>query len=129
MTHNEISGIIIDVSMMIHKKLGPGLLESVYKKVLAYELRKRGLDVIEEHPVPFKWEEGVEMDIGFRVDLFVERKVMVELKSTEKMARVYKKILLTYIRLSSTKLGLLLNFGEEYLKDGICRLVNGLEEN
>jgi len=127
MTHNEISGTVVDVAMHIHRQLGPGLLESVYQKVMAYELRKRGLDVQEEVAIPVVWEE-VKMEVGFRADLVVEHKVIVELKSVERVTPVVKKILLTYLRLADKRLGLLINFGEALLKDGISRVVNGLEE-
>jgi GxxExxY protein len=124
MKHNEISGIIVDTAMEIHKTLGPGLLETVYRKILAYELRKRGLHVDEEKPIPVIWDNQV-MDIGFRADLIVENKVIVELKSVEKLAPVFSKILLSYLRLADKRLGLLVNFGEELLKDGLVRVING----
>ncbi len=127
MNHNEISGTIVDVAMHIHQKLGPGLLESVYQKVMAYELRKRGVRVEEESPIPVVWD-GIKMEVGFRADLIVENKVIVELKSVERVSPVFKKILLTYLRLADKRLGLLINFGEELLKDGIYRVANRLEE-
>lgn len=127
MTHNEISGIVIEVAIEIHKKLGPGLLESVYQKIMVFELRKRGLTVEEEVLVPVLWN-GIVVDEGFRADFIVEGKVMVELKSVETIPPVYKKKLLTQLRLSQLKLGLLINFGQEYLKDGLFRVVNGLHE-
>jgi GxxExxY protein len=127
MRHNEISDIIVDVAIDVHKKLGPGLLESVYQAVLACELRKRGLRVEEEVPIPIVWED-VKLEVGFRADLIVEGAVIVELKSQEAVQRVHKKKLLTYLRLADKRLGLLVNFGEEFLKDGISRVVNGLEE-
>lgn len=125
MTENEIATIIVDVAFQIHTKLGPGLLESVYQKILAHELRKRGLEVEEEIPVPVVWDD-MKMDVGFRVDLFVNGKVIVELKSVERLAPVTKKILLTYLRLTDCRLGLLVNFGEALIKDGISRVVNRL---
>ena len=127
MKPNEITGIIIDTSIDIHRRLGPGLLESVYQAILAYELRKRGLKVETEVPIPVVWEQ-VKLDIGFRADLIVETVVIVELKSIEALAAVHKKILLTYLRLAEKRLGLLINFGMELLKDGIHRVVNNLEE-
>jgi len=127
MTENELANIVVDVAFQIHKKLGPGLLESVYQKVMAYELRKRGLHVEEEVPLPVVWDE-MTMEVGFRIDLFVDRKLVVELKSVQKTAPVHKKILLTYLRLSETRLGLLINFGEELLKTGLHRVVNGLPD-
>ena len=127
MEHNEITGIIIDVAMNIHRRLGPGLLESVYQKVLAYELRKRGLGVTEEQPIPVVWDD-VTLEIGFRADLIVNGMVIVELKSVENISRVHKKILLTYLRLADKRVGLLINFGEELLKTGIHRVVNNLQD-
>jgi GxxExxY protein len=127
MAENELAKTVVDVAFHIHTALGPGLLESVYQKVLAYELRKRGLQVEEEVSLPVIWDE-VKMDVGFRVDLFVNRRLIVELKSIEKVARVHKKTLLTYLRLSDCRLGLLLNFGEELMKTGISRVVNGLKD-
>ncbi len=127
MHHNDVTGMIIETSMDIHKRLGPGLLESVYQKVLAYELRKRGLSVVEEQPIPVVWDE-VKLEVGFRADLIVDGMVIVELKSVEAIARVHKKILLTYLRLADKRVGLLVNFGEELLKTGIHRVVNNLKE-
>lgn len=126
-THNEITGAIIDTALDIHRRLGPGLLESVYRRILAYELRIRGLDVVEEHPVAVVWGD-VHMEVGFRADLFVNSLVLVELKSVETLAPVHKKQLLTYLRLADLRVGLLLNFGEELLKDGIHRIVNNFDE-
>jgi len=126
---NEITGAVIDTAIAIHRRLGPGLLESVYRKVLAYELRKRGFEVQEEWPIPVEWED-VRLEIGFRADLIVNGVVLVELKSTEKVAPVYKKTLLTYLRVTDKRVGLLINFGEEVLKNGIHRIVNKyVEEN
>ena len=105
--------------------LGPGLLESVYQKVMAHELQKRGLTVEEEVPLPVVWD-SVKLDVGFRVDLFVNRKLIIELKSVERVAPVHKKTLLTYLRLTDCRLGLLINFGEELMKSGVSRVVNGL---
>jgi GxxExxY protein len=124
---NEITGLIIEVAMDVHRRLGPGLLESVYSAVLAYELRKRGLRVDVEAPIPVEWE-SVRLDVGFRADLIVERTVVVELKSIEAVAPVHKKILLTYLRLTDKRVGLLINFGMELLKEGIHRVVNNYEE-
>jgi len=127
MTHNEISGIIIDVAIDIHRRLGPGLLESVYKAVMIHELTKRGLRVEFERPIPVLWD-NLQLEVGFRADLIVEVMVIVELKSIETVAPVHKKILLTYLRLADKRLGLLLNFGVELMQDGISRVVNGLRE-
>lgn len=121
---NRVSGQIIEVAIDIHRKLGPGLLESVYQQVLAYELRKRGLCVEFEVPIPAVWD-GQRMEVGFRADLIVEDEIIVELKSIEAIQPVHKKVLLTYLRLADKRLGLLLNFGRDVLKDGICRVANG----
>jgi GxxExxY protein len=124
---NEISAAIIDTAINIHRRLGPGLLESVYRTILAYELRKRGLKVETEVPIPVVWE-SVHLDVGFRADLIVEGTVILELKSIEAIAKVHKKQLLTYLRIADKRLGLLINLGQELLKDGIHRVVNGLDE-
>ena len=125
MTENEIAKIVVDATFHIHKKLGPGLLESVYEVVLAHVLKKRGLNVKRQVPVAIVFE-GIRFDEGFRADLVVEDKVIVELKSVEKVMPVHKKQLLTYLRLADKKLGLLINFGSELIRDGISRVVNGL---
>jgi GxxExxY protein len=127
MQYNEITGTVIDTAINIHRKLGPGLFESVYRKVLGYELRKRGFDLLEEYPIPVVWD-NVKMDIGFRVDLIVCRMVILELKPVEAITPIHKKQLLTYLRLADMRLGLLINFGQELLKDGIYRIVNDLPE-
>jgi GxxExxY protein len=127
MTHNEISKVVVDVAIEVHRRLGPGLLESVYLVVLAHELTKRGLQVEREVSIPVVWD-NLRFEAGFRADLIVEKLVIVELKSLEAIAPVHKKILLTYLRLADKRLGLLLNFGEEILKNGIHRVVNGLNE-
>lgn len=124
---NDISGQIIDAAIAVHSKLGPGLLETVYEVVLAHELRKRGLTCERQQPVPIVYD-NIHFDEGFRIDIFVEAKVIVELKSVEQVHPVHKKQVLTYLRLTNKRLGLLLNFGEEYLKDGLTRLVNRLPE-
>jgi GxxExxY protein len=127
MTENELGTIIIDAAIAVHRELGPGLLEVVYEVALAYELRQRGLMVERQVPVPIKFK-GVKFDEGFRADLFVENKVIVELKSAEKVTAAHKKQIQSYLRLAERKLGYLLNFGEALMKDGITRAVNGLEE-
>jgi GxxExxY protein len=127
MTHNEITGIIIDTALHIHRKLGPGLLESVYAVVLAHELRKRGLHVEREVCIPVHWD-NITMEVGFRADLIVEGLIVVELKSALAVHPVWKKTLLTYLRLADKRLGLLINFGEEFLKDGLVRVANGLKD-
>lgn len=128
MTENEIARQIVDAAYKIHSTLGPGLLESAYQAALVYEMQKRGLEVEAEKPVPLVYEE-VRIDVGFRPDLIVEGKVIVELKSVEQVAPVHKKQLLTYLRLADKRLGLLINFGAPLIKDGITRVVNGLPED
>lgn len=125
MTENEVSREVVDVAYRVHKDLGPGLLESVYEAVLARELVARGLKVARQQTVPITYG-GATFDEGFRADLVVDELVIVELKSVELVAPVHKKQLLTYLRLSGKRLGLLINFGAERIKDGITRLVNGL---
>lgn len=127
MHENELARIVVDVAYHIHTKLGPGLLESVYKAIMVHELRKRGLNVLFEVPVPVVWEE-VHLDVGFRADLIVEGKLVVELKSQEGVAPVHKKQVLTHLRLTSCRLGLLINFGAALIKEGISRVANGLTE-
>ena len=127
MTENDIAKIVVDASYHIHMRLGPGLLESVYARILEYELTKRGLRVRREVPIPFRYDD-IEFDEGFRADLIVEDKVLVELKSVENTAPVHKKQVLTYLKLTEMKLGLLINFGAPLIKDGIFRLANGLTE-
>jgi len=125
MAENELSKIIVDVAFHIHTKLGPGLLESVYEEIMYYELQKRGLLVERQKGIPVIWD-NLKMDIGFRADLIVENKVIVELKSVEIIAPVHPKILLTYLRITGMKLGLLINFNEPLIKNGITRIVNNL---
>ncbi len=125
MTENEIAKKIVDAAYHIHKRLGPGLLESVYETVLAYELKKRGLNVKRQVPVAIVYD-NIKFDEGFRADLIAEDKVIVELKSVESVIPVHKKQLLTYMRLADKRLGLLINFGSELIRDGISRVVNNL---
>jgi GxxExxY protein len=122
---NEISRAIVDAAFHIHQQAGPGLLESVYEIILAHELDKRGLPVVRQQSVPITYD-GLRFDEGFRADLVVGGKVIVELKSVEQIAPVHKKQLLTYLRLADKRLGLLINFGAPLIKDGIWRVVNGL---
>jgi GxxExxY protein len=122
---NGISGLIVDAAVSVHTKLGPGLLESVYARILAHELGKRGLSVESEVPVPVVYD-GLKFEEGFRADLIVENSIVVELKSIETLAPVHSKQLLTYLKLLNFRLGLLLNFGAPLLKDGIKRIANGL---
>ncbi len=127
MRENEVATIIVDVAYQIHTKLGPGLLESVYEAVMMHELQKRGLHVESQVAMPVEWD-GVRLDLGFRPDLIVEHCVIVEVKSIQAVAPVHKKVLLTYLRLADKRLGLLINFGLELIKDGITRVVNRLVE-
>jgi len=126
-TENEIATTVVDVAFKIHKLYGPGLLESVYENVMAYELRKRGFYVDQQLPMPLVHEE-VRMNLGFRPDLIINSKVIVEVKSLEAIALVHKKQLLTYLRVADKRLGLLVNFGQALIKDGIFRVVNRLPE-
>ena len=127
MTENEISKIILDSAIAVHRELGPGLLESVYEIVMAYELQQRGVAVRRQVPVAIRYKQMI-FEEAFRSDLLVEEKVIVELKSVEQISEAHKKQVQTYLRLTGCKLGLLLNFGEALMKRGILRVVNGLEE-
>jgi len=128
MTENEIAKVIVDAAYRIHTGLGPGLLESVYDTVLAYELGRRGLRTVRQQTIPVVYE-NVRIDAGFRADMIVEDKVIVEVKSVELLAPVHKKQLLTYLRLADKRLGLLINFQVALIKDGITRIVNGLDDD
>jgi GxxExxY protein len=125
-TENEIAKMVVDAAFQVHSRLGPGLLESVYESVLAYELEKRGLHVLRQQAISVVYD-GLVFDEGFRADLIVEDKVILELKSVEAMLPVHKKQLWTYLRLTDKQLGLLINFGSALIKDGITRIVNGLK--
>lgn len=125
MTENQIATAVVDAAFKIHTTLGPGLLESVYEAVLHFELRKRGLSVAQQVGLPVRYE-GVNLDLGFRLDLIVNEKLIIEVKSVEALAPVHKKQLLTYLRLTDLRLGLLINFNVERIKDGIQRVVNRL---
>lgn len=125
MTENEIAKVIVDLSLKIHKLLGPGLLESVYEEVLAYELMKLGFTIVRQSGIPVFYDT-IKMDIGFRADLIFNDKVIIEVKSVVKLLPVHKKQLLTYLKLTSKKLGLLINFNENLIKNGIIRIANGL---
>ena len=120
---NEITSIIIEEAIYIHKELGPGLLESVYEEVLYYRLLKRGLHVSRQQGIPVIFEK-VKMEIGFRADLIVENKVIVELKSMDIIPPVHYKIVVTYLKLTKLKVALMINFNEILLKNGIKRMVN-----
>lgn len=124
MNENEIARKILDNAFLVHTKLGPGLLESVYEVVLAHELKKAGLLVERQRPMPITYD-GIVFEEGYRADLLVESKVIVELKSVAAISAVHSKQVLTQLRLSGLKLGLLINFGEIHLKNGIKRIING----
>jgi len=127
MSENELSAIIVDAALKVHRTLGPGLLECVYEAALALELRKRGL-IVEVQKEILAFYDGIELGIGFRADLIVNGLVLIELKSVEVLKDVFKKTTLTYLRLTGLRLGLLMNFNEVLLKDGIKRIVNGLPD-
>ena len=124
MTENQISKIVLDAAFKVHTKLGPGLLESAYRECLFYELKQVGLDVRKEVPLPLVYEK-VKLDVGYRVDLLIENKFIVELKSVDKLNEVHLAQTLTYLKLSKIKLGLLINFNVARLKHGIKRVING----
>jgi GxxExxY protein len=124
MTENEIAKQILDAAFVVHTKLGPGLLESVYEVVLVYELRKRGFTAERQKAMPITYD-NIRFDEAFRSDVVVNGKVIAELKSVEALLPVHAKQLLTQLRLSGVKLGLLINFGEAHLKNGIKRVING----
>lgn len=127
MTENELSKIIVSTAYKIHSTLGPGLFESVYEEIMYYELCESGLHVERQKGIPVTWED-ITMEIGFRADLIIENKVIIELKSIETIAPVHQKQLLTYLKLTGIKLGLLINFNENLIKNGITRIVNNLGE-
>ncbi len=124
---NQLSSKIIGSAIEIHKALGPGLLESAYQKCLCHELRLREISFADEKPLPLVYK-GEKLDCGYRLDIVVENAVIVELKSCEKLEPIHKAQLLTYLKLSDLKLGLLLNFNVPVMRDGIVRIVNNLEE-
>lgn len=125
MHENEIAKIVVDCAYQVHKRLGPGLLETVYQAALAYELRKRGLSIAVERGIPVEYDE-VRLDVGFRADIIVENKVIIECKAIEALAPIHSRILLTYLRLADIHLGLLINFNVDFFKDGVRRVVNNL---
>ena len=125
MTENELAKIVFHAGMKIHKTLGPGLLESVYEECLFYEIQKRGLIVVKQVPLPVVYE-NIKLDGGYRVDLLVENKLIIEIKSVEELHKLHFAQVLTYLRLSGIKLGLLINFNTSMFKDGVKRVVNGL---
>ena len=125
MTENEISYKIIGAALELHKSIGPGLLESAYENALMYDLKELGLEVKQQVPMPFIYKE-VKMEVGYRIDLLIENKVIIEIKSLENLAPVHFSQTLTYLKLSNLKLGLLINFNTKLLKSGIHRIVNNL---
>jgi GxxExxY protein len=127
MNENEIAKIVVDVAFKMHSSLGPGLLESVYEVVFYHELRKRRLGVERQVAVSIVYD-GIKFEEGFRADLIVEDKVIIEIKSVEDLAPVHKKQLLTYLKLKDKRLGLLINFGAALIKDGISRVANGMPD-
>lgn len=124
MNENEISKIIFDAGLKVHKALGPGLLESVYEECLYYELLQTGLYVEKQKPMPLIYEE-VKMDVGYRIDIVVENKVVIEVKSVDALNEVHLAQVLTYLKLSNCKLGMLINFNTLLFKNGVKRVING----
>jgi len=124
MTENELATIAVDISFKIHKTLGPGLLESVYEAAFAYELTKRGIAFTRQQGIVANYEDEI-LDVGFRADIIMENKLIVELKSVERLEKVHHKTVLTYLRLAKMKLGLLINFNVELIKEGIHRKILG----
>ncbi len=127
MNENELAKIVVDASYRIHTKLGPGLLESAYQAILAYELEKQGLQIKTEVILPITYD-AIIIDTGYRADIIVENLIIVELKSVEKIQDVHLKQVLTYLKVSGLHLGLLINFGAPLIRDGIKRIVNKLPE-
>jgi len=127
MEENEIGKCIVDIAIQIHREMGPGLLETVYETILAHQLRRRGFEVKRQVAIPVEYR-GLKFDEGFRADLIIDNKVIIELKCVEKLNNAHRKQLLTYLRLTETHLGYLLNFSESLMKYGIHRTVNNLKE-
>ena len=127
MIENEIGKCIVDSAVQVHRDTGPGMLETVYEVILAHQLRQRGFQVERQVAIPIEYR-GLKFDEGFRADLIVENKVIVELKCIEKLNNAHRKQLLTYLRLTEMQLGYLLNFSESLMKNGITRMVNRLVE-
>lgn len=125
MTENELSKIVFDSALKIHQKLGPGLLESAYEECLFYELKKTGLSVEKQKSLPLIYDE-IRLDVGYRVDIIIENKLILEIKSVESLTDVHFAQLLTYLKLTNCKLGLLINFNVVLIKNGIRRIVNNL---
>ncbi|CAN5431112.1 GxxExxY protein [soil metagenome] len=127
MTENEVAQVIVQAAFDLHREIGPGLLESVYEIVLANALRDQGLEIERQKAIPISFR-GISFEEGFRADLIVANLVLVEIKSVDALARVHGKQVLTYLRLTDLKLGLLINFGGEFFKGNVERVVNGLED-
>jgi GxxExxY protein len=125
MNENEVSKIVLDCCFNIHRNLGPGLYESVYEQILAYELYAKDLNFERQKAIPLKYGE-ITFEIGFRIDFFVEKLVIIELKSVETILSLHKKQLLTYLKITNCKLGFIINFNSPLLKDGIISIVNNL---
>ena len=125
MTENELATITLDICFKIHKQYGPGLFESVYEEIFCYELSKTNIPFVRQHPIPLV-HETIKLEAGFRADAILDNKVIIELKSIEALADIHYKQLLTYLKLTNLKLGLLINFNVVYLKDGIHRIANKL---
>lgn len=127
LNENEIARIAVDAMVLVHRELGPGLLESSYQHCLAYELAERGLAVETEVVLPLTFK-GVKLDAGYRIDVWIERKVILEVKSVEALHPIHTAQLLTYLKLTDNRLGILVNFNEKLVRDGIRRIVNGLPD-
>ena len=125
MTENELSKVVFDCALKVHQTLGPGLLESAYEECLFYELKKSGLYVQKQKALPLVYEE-VKLDVGYRIDIIIENKLIIEVKSVETLNDVHFAQLLTYLKLTNCKLGLLINFNVTLIKNGIKRIVNNL---
>ncbi len=125
MSENEISKLVLDICFKLHKQYGPGLFESVYEEIFCYELSKTGIPFRRQQPIPLV-HETIKLEAGFRADVIIESKVIVEFKSVEVLSDIHFKQVLTYLKLSELKLGMLINFNVVYLKDGIHRIVNKL---
>jgi GxxExxY protein len=125
LTENKLASTILDISFEIHKTLGPGLFESVYEEIICYELSRSGIEFKRQEVIPVTWKRR-KMNIGFKADIILENRMIVEIKSVEQLAPVHHKQLLTYLRLTDIKLGLLINFNEALLKNGIKRIANNL---
>jgi GxxExxY protein len=124
MSENQIATVVIDCAMKVHQRLGPGLLESAYQECLFYELKSRGIEVTKQHPMPLYYET-IKMDVGYRLDLLIENKFIVEIKAVDALNDIHFAQLLTYLKLSGCKLGLLINFNVALLRSGIRRVIHG----